>query len=461
MEKVDQQNEFFQQPPQISETSEPVVASAMPVKYAGFWIRWAAAFIDSMIVGSIIAAIIFGIGYLIKNPKDSEPSTVFFLILPVVQLLVLVLIWAYFVIFTYKKEATLGKKMFGLKVISAKSEKLSLGQVILRETIGKIISGIILNVGYIMAGFTEKKQALHDMIAKTNVVYKDPNKKIKAWPIIVVVVVFFAIILGLPTIIAMVSLSSARGKAYDSSVKSSLASVVPLAIAFSNENGSLIGFDPAANPTFSSNFPACSDKPIVNISSDGSQMAIFAKLCSDKKKYFCVDTVDMGQEVDESYALSGKETCSPSAQSANNLKLPTNGPNSDSASLNQDNLQAGQGASEMPPVDLGQINGQIIGYINAASDALEAYKKVNGTYKGFSPADSEKNYQFYSKVDYPNCKSEMKIDITPDGNDYVIHWPLCSDPSFSNCFERRFTEMGTQGPIRASTSFVEKNYKCN
>ncbi|MEH2462295.1 RDD family protein [Nostoc sp.] len=40
------------------------------------------------------------------------------------------------------------------------------------QTSSKIISGLILLIGYIMAAFTEKKQALHDIIAGTLVVNK-------------------------------------------------------------------------------------------------------------------------------------------------------------------------------------------------------------------------------------------------------------------------------------------------
>jgi len=59
----------------------------------------------------------------------------------------------------------------GLKVTDMNGEKLDFSKSLIRN-LGKIISGIILYIGYIMAGFTEKKQALHDMIASTLVVKK-------------------------------------------------------------------------------------------------------------------------------------------------------------------------------------------------------------------------------------------------------------------------------------------------
>ena len=60
--------------------------------------------------------------------------------------------------------ATLGKKIVGLKVVNLSGGKLSFGQATGRH-FGKIVSGIILGIGYLMQPFTERKQALHDMMA--------------------------------------------------------------------------------------------------------------------------------------------------------------------------------------------------------------------------------------------------------------------------------------------------------
>ena len=70
-----------------------------------------------------------------------------------------------------KSQATVGKIALGLKVTDADGNKLDFGKALLRN-LGKIVSSMILGIGYIMAGFTEKKQALHDMIASTLVVKK-------------------------------------------------------------------------------------------------------------------------------------------------------------------------------------------------------------------------------------------------------------------------------------------------
>ncbi len=61
-------------------------------------------------------------------------------------------------------QGTVGKKILGLRVTDLNGNRVSFGRASGRF-FGKIVSGFTLMIGYIMAGFTEKKQALHDMIA--------------------------------------------------------------------------------------------------------------------------------------------------------------------------------------------------------------------------------------------------------------------------------------------------------
>ena len=66
---------------------------------------------------------------------------------------------------------TPGKLILGLRIVNEQGTTIGIPRAILRY-IGKIVSGMILLIGYIMIGFTQKKQGLHDMIASTYVVYK-------------------------------------------------------------------------------------------------------------------------------------------------------------------------------------------------------------------------------------------------------------------------------------------------
>jgi uncharacterized RDD family membrane protein YckC len=83
-----------------------------------------------------------------------------------------ILQWLYFSLMESSVwQATVGKKLLGLTVTDLEGRRISFGRATGRY-FAKIISSLILFIGYMMAGFTEKKQALHDMIAGTLVLRK-------------------------------------------------------------------------------------------------------------------------------------------------------------------------------------------------------------------------------------------------------------------------------------------------
>ena len=69
------------------------------------------------------------------------------------------------------KQATLGKLALGIVVTDLSGNRISFGRATGRY-FGKIVSGMIMCIGYIMAGFTERKQALHDIMASCLVILK-------------------------------------------------------------------------------------------------------------------------------------------------------------------------------------------------------------------------------------------------------------------------------------------------
>ncbi len=155
---------------------------APKVEYAGFWWRFLAYIIDDLIIGAVSCIFIlpilavFGISmYSFKeagmNPDDAE-----LLILPIILasssigLLATVLQWLYFAIMESSKyQGTLGKIVLKIKVTDVEGNRITFARATGRY-FGKIISGMILMIGYIMAGFTEKKQALHDILASCYVI---------------------------------------------------------------------------------------------------------------------------------------------------------------------------------------------------------------------------------------------------------------------------------------------------
>ena len=84
----------------------------------------------------------------------------------------LIIEWLYFALMeSSQSQATIGKMALSIKVTNLEGNKISFGQATGRY-LGKYISYLILMFGFFMAGWTEKKQALHDIMANTLVVKK-------------------------------------------------------------------------------------------------------------------------------------------------------------------------------------------------------------------------------------------------------------------------------------------------
>ncbi|KZZ85664.1 RDD family protein [Bacillus sp. SJS] len=144
-------------------TSEPVRSE--PV-YGGFWIRFWAYLVDLAVIAGINAILIKPI--FIFSGSDGGSSM--FSPKPLLELLIFFL---YFVLMTKFLNQTLGKMIFGIRVVSLNQEKpLSWGTILFRELVGRFISKTVW-IAYIVAGFTPKKQALHDLFADTAVVHEN------------------------------------------------------------------------------------------------------------------------------------------------------------------------------------------------------------------------------------------------------------------------------------------------
>lgn len=144
--------------------------------YAGFWRRFVAYLIDYVLLVIVIYGLamiiittagIGGAGSDVDNTGLAALISVFggFFIM-----LMILLPWLYYSLMeSSAKQATLGKMALGIRVVDYEGKRISFGKATGRY-FAKILSGLIFSIGYIMAGFTSKKQALHDMIAGTLVV---------------------------------------------------------------------------------------------------------------------------------------------------------------------------------------------------------------------------------------------------------------------------------------------------
>ena len=156
-----------------------------PIEYAGFWMRFAAYFIDNIIIGFIefllVLPLLGLLGYnvaLVETLSEIENADTDLLV-PIIAsavsgiaLSALLITWFYYALMqSSAKQATIGKMALGLKVTDVNGDRLTFARASLRY-FSKILSSLFFMIGYIMAGFTEKKQALHDMIANTYVVRK-------------------------------------------------------------------------------------------------------------------------------------------------------------------------------------------------------------------------------------------------------------------------------------------------
>jgi uncharacterized RDD family membrane protein YckC len=131
--------------------------TAAYVSYAGFWKRVGASLLDGIIVGIPLSIIL----YLTLGTDSATSNLISF----VVQLLYKTLMES------SDKQATLGKMIVGIKVTDLYGERISFGRAAGRY-FASILSSLTLGIGFMMAGWTSKKQALHDMIAGTLVVNK-------------------------------------------------------------------------------------------------------------------------------------------------------------------------------------------------------------------------------------------------------------------------------------------------
>jgi uncharacterized RDD family membrane protein YckC len=153
----------------ISATSYAAVVPVVGVGYGGFWIRVVAALIDAIILRVVVTPVsmIFG-GLGMAGMMTGLPHTGLALLGSGVTLILLFFgTWLYEALMESSSyQATLGKMIFGMKVTDLNGNRISFGRATGRH-FAKFLSAMVLGIGYIMVGFTERKQGLHDLLAGT------------------------------------------------------------------------------------------------------------------------------------------------------------------------------------------------------------------------------------------------------------------------------------------------------
>lgn len=152
-------------------TATAAPASVTGVTFAGFWIRSVATIIDFLIIGLVTVPLFWfsGLNNFDVNNPDVSPAMA--AQVAAVTLLALTFAVAYEIWFVTNKGGTPGKLALNLRVITIQGLNLSYAQSTGRY-FARVISGIPLYLGYVMAAFDSQKRALHDYVCTTRVIYR-------------------------------------------------------------------------------------------------------------------------------------------------------------------------------------------------------------------------------------------------------------------------------------------------
>jgi len=157
------------------------------VRYAGFWIRFIASFLDTLFLALPVGIVIYFLSdgnwfdfaqyqqnlqmAMSGNPHalDNQPHTSFRweLLFEISVLVVTVIFWDRW------RGATPGKKFVHIKIVDAKTHKDINNKEAITRSLGYIPSTLLFGIGFFMVAFRKDKRALHDLLAGTAVIYDE------------------------------------------------------------------------------------------------------------------------------------------------------------------------------------------------------------------------------------------------------------------------------------------------
>lgn len=138
---------------------------AIPIRFAGFWMRFWAYLLDLIVIGSIERILIKPIFRFFDLSLYEQNM------FAPIAVVTAIIFYGYFILMTKIFGQTLGKMVFGLKVVTLDGKPLSWSTILFREWIGRFISTTII-IGYIIVAFLPKKQGIHDLFVNTTVIHK-------------------------------------------------------------------------------------------------------------------------------------------------------------------------------------------------------------------------------------------------------------------------------------------------
>ena len=164
--------------PPLSTPPPAAQAAGQATRYASFGRRLLAVILDAIVagvIGGLIGAMLgfmAGFGGVVTGADDSVVSDVSDLLGLLTGIAAGWLYEALLVSSSY--QATLGKMAVGIVVTDMQGRRISFLRATGRH-FGKIVSGMLLMIGYLIQPFTEKRQTLHDIMAGCLVLQKVPR----------------------------------------------------------------------------------------------------------------------------------------------------------------------------------------------------------------------------------------------------------------------------------------------
>jgi uncharacterized RDD family membrane protein YckC len=143
----------------------------------GFWIRFVAYMIDAFVLLAptvILVGLFAGFVILTNESTDHEEMAALLIVAALLMVAALIVInWLYEALMTSSpRGATFGKMALGLRIVRVDGTQLSFGRATARHFAKYMVTPMVpLAIGYIMAAFTNRKRALHDILADTLVIY--------------------------------------------------------------------------------------------------------------------------------------------------------------------------------------------------------------------------------------------------------------------------------------------------
>ncbi|WP_345991712.1 RDD family protein [Sulfurimonas sp. HSL-1716] len=163
------------------------------IKYAGFWVRFTASFLDTLFLALPVAVVIYFLSdgnwfdlslykqnmiYAMNGNAQAalahQPKTSFSweLVFEISVLVVTIVFWRSW------RGATPGKKIVKIKIVDAKTFDDITNKQAITRSLGYVISTIPFLLGFLMVAFRKDKRAFHDLLAGTAVIYDEDERKI-------------------------------------------------------------------------------------------------------------------------------------------------------------------------------------------------------------------------------------------------------------------------------------------